>query len=323
MKRRPGYYTAKVIATIGMLVAGWVAFAVVGVSWWQLAIAAFLGVAFTQIAFIGHDTGHRQMFRTRRPSELTGYLLGNLGVGMSYAWWMSKHTRHHANPNHEDLDPDVGTGALVWTMKQAAERRNGFTRWLTRRQGYLFFPLVLLEGLNLHAAGAIEIITVPMRNRRWEAALMITHIVLYLSAVFLVLPVGMGFAFIAVHQAVFGLYMGSSFAPNHKGMPVLTADDELDYLRRQVLTSRNVTGSVFVDFALGGLNYQIEHHLFPSMPRANLRKAQPIVRDFCAEVGVAYLESSLISSYRQALSYLNEVGGAAVAAQDREAAAAA
>ena len=83
-----------------------------------------------------------------------------------------------------------------------------------------------------------------MRHRRWEAALMIAHIALYLTAVFLVLPVGMGLAFIAVHQAIFGLYMGASFAPNHKGMPVITADDELDFLRKQVLTSRNVTGGV-------------------------------------------------------------------------------
>ena len=74
-----------------------------------------------------------------------------------------------------------------------------------------------------------------------------------------------------MHQAVFGLYMGCSFAPNHKGMPIIEPDEKLDYLRRQVLTSRNVRGGWFIDQLLGGLNYQIEHHLFPSMPRANLR----------------------------------------------------
>ena len=80
--------------------------------------------------------------------------------------------------------------------------------------------------------------------------------------------------FIVVQQALFGLYLGCSFAPNHKGMPMLAADDQSDFLRRQVLTSRNVRGSWLVDFALGGLNYQIEHHLFPSMPRPNLRRSQ-------------------------------------------------
>ncbi|HEX2772705.1 MAG TPA: acyl-CoA desaturase, partial [Micromonosporaceae bacterium] len=99
-----------------------------------------------------------------------------------------------------------------------------------------------------------------------------------------------------------------SFAPNHKGMPTLTDADELDFLRRQVLTSRNVRGSRLVDFVLGGLNYQIEHHLFPSMPRPNLRRAQTLVRDFCHEHGVAYCETTLLRSWRQVLSHLDTVG---------------
>ena len=86
-----------------------------------------------------------------------------------------------------------------------------------------------------------------------------------------------------MHQAVFGLYMGCSFAPNHKGMPIVAAHEKLDYLRSQVLTSRNVRGGWFADQLLGGLNYQIEHHLFPSMPRPNLRHARPLVRTFCAD----------------------------------------
>ena len=102
--------------------------------------------------------------------------------------------------------------------------------------------------------------------------------------------------------------MGSIFAPNHKGMPILTGDDRPDFLRRQVLTSRNVRGGWFTDVALGGLNYQIEHHLFPSMPSPHLRKAQVIVRRYCAELGVDYLETSLITSYRQALASLHHAG---------------
>jgi fatty acid desaturase len=113
---------------------------------------------------------------------------------------------------------------------------------------------------------------------------------------------------VVVHQALFGIYLGCSFAPNHKGMPILSADDETDFLRRQVLTSRNVHGGRFVDFLLGGLNYQIEHHLFPSMPRPSLRRAQPIVRDFCREHDVSYLDKSLYGSYAQALGYLHRVG---------------
>jgi len=111
-----------------------------------------------------------------------------------------------------------------------------------------------------------------------------------------------------VQQGLFGLYLGCSFAPNHKGMPVLDPDDRSDFLRRQVLTSRNVRGGWLTDVALGGLNYQIEHHLFPSMPRPNLRRSQPMIEAFCRQKGVPYCQSSLTGSYTQALRHLNTVG---------------
>jgi fatty acid desaturase len=114
--------------------------------------------------------------------------------------------------------------------------------------------------------------------------------------------------FILVQQGLFGLYLGSSFAPNHKGMLVLQAADRTDFLRRQVLTSRNVHGGWLTDFALGGLNYQIEHHLFPSMPRPNLRRSQILIREFCQQRDLPYCQSSLLGSYAQALRYLNTVG---------------
>jgi fatty acid desaturase len=106
--------------------------------------------------------------------------------------------------------------------------------------------------------------------------------------------------------------MGASFAPNHKGMPILSAEDGNDFLRRQVLTSRNVRGGWLTDLALGGLNYQIEHHLFPSMPRPSLRRSQPMISEFCRQQGLSYCQASLVGSYAQAVRYLNAVGRQAV-----------
>jgi len=146
------------------------------------------------------------------------------------------------------------------------------------------------------------------RHRVWEAALLGIHLVGYVGLVFWVLSPVKALAFIAVQQGLFGLYLGVSFAPNHKGMAILAADDDSDFLRRQVLTSRNVRGGWLVDFFLGGLNYQIEHHLFPSMPRPNLRRSRPLIRHFCEQQGLAYSETSLIGSYAQALRYLHTIG---------------
>jgi fatty acid desaturase len=165
----------------------------------------------------------------------------------------------------------------------------------------------VLEGLNLHGAGLLALKDRPAAARWWEGSLLIVHLVAYVTVLLVVLGPVQALAFAAVQQGVFGFYMGCSFAPNHKGMPIFRAGEEPDYLRRQVLTSRNVRGGRIVDFALGGLNYQIEHHLFPSMPRPNLRRAQHLVRDYCRERGVLYTETSLAASYGLSLRHLNAV----------------
>jgi fatty acid desaturase len=105
MRRRTAYYVTRISLVVGFYLAGWIAFAVIGNSWYQLLIAPCLAIAFAQLALVAHDIAHRQVFRTRRATEIAGLVVGNLGIGMSYGWWMDKHTRHHANPNHEDRDP--------------------------------------------------------------------------------------------------------------------------------------------------------------------------------------------------------------------------
>jgi fatty acid desaturase len=307
LERRPGYYVARIGVVGGLFAAGWAAFFALGDSWLQVVLAAFLGVIFAQIALVAHDLAHRQVFRTRRPSEIVGLLVGNLGIGMSYGWWMDKHTRHHANPNHEKLDPDVSPDILVWSTGQARASR-GLPRLLGRWQAYLFFPLLTLEGFNLHVSGVRALLRPSMKYRWVEASLLLAHFAGYLGALLLVLSPVKALVFLAVHQGLFGIYLGCTFAPNHKGMPTLTEGDRLDFLRRQALTSRNVRGGRLVDIALGGLNYQIEHHLFPSMPTPNLRRAQPIVRAYCEQLGIAYHEAGLVSSYTQALRHLHRVG---------------
>ncbi|WP_129305054.1 acyl-CoA desaturase [Streptomyces sp. L2] len=307
LRRRPGYYTARIGLVILLTGAGWGAFVALGNTWWQLAVAAFLALMFGQIALVAHDLAHRQVFRRGGPSQTWGRLFGNLGIGMSYGWWMHKHTRHHANPNHEELDPDVAPDILVWSTAQARDSR-GPARLIGGHQAWLFFPLLTLEGFNLHVSSLRALRSPAMKHRLLEGGLLLLHLAAYVSALFWVLPPGKAVAFLFVHQCLFGIYLGCTFAPNHKGMPTFTGDERPDFLRRQVLTSRNVRGGRFTDVMLGGLNYQIEHHLFPSMPTPHLRRARPVVRAYCAEIGVPYHETGLIRSYGEALTHLHRVG---------------
>ncbi|WP_460335047.1 fatty acid desaturase family protein [Actinoallomurus acanthiterrae] len=311
LERRPGYYSMKIAINLGMLGVAGAVFVLLRHSWWQMFVAAYLGIVFTQIAFVGHDAGHRQIAGSRRVNDLIGVLHGNLLIGLSYGWWVAKHNRHHANPNHEDRDPDVASGAIAFTAGQVLARRGWTARTLARHQAYLFFPMLLLEGVNLHIASVRALFGDGMgrtRSKSAEALLLGVHLTGYLTALLIVLTPLQALVFVAVHQCVFGFYMGCTFAPNHKGMPTVREADKLDYLRRQVLTSRNIRGGRFADFVLGGLNYQIEHHLFPSMPRPSLRRAQELVRAHCGHHGLTYHESGILGSYGQVLRHLHAVG---------------
>ena len=307
LDRRLTYYFWKIALTTLALVAGWTAFAVLGDSWWQLGTAVFLAVVFGQLGFLGHDAGHQQVFRTKRANYVLGVLCGNLAIGLSYGWWRHKHNRHHSHPNTEGADPDIMLGVLAFSGARARASR-GVQRLVFRYQAYLLIPMLLLEGISLHTSSIREMTRRACQHRGWEAALLAVHVVGYLTAIFLVLPPVKAVVFIVVQQGLFGFYLGCSFAPNHKGMPVLPADDKTDFLRRQVLTSRNVNGGWFTDFALGGLNYQIEHHLFPSMPRPSLRRSQPLIAAFCAAHDVPYYQTTLLESYAEALRHLNATG---------------
>jgi fatty acid desaturase len=310
LERRTGFYVRRIAVTVALLAAGWTAFVLIGDSWWQLAVAVFLAFVFTQLGFIGHEAGHRQISDSRRANDIIGLLFADLAVGLSFGWWVDKHNRHHAHPNTEGKDPDIEIGALAFTETQA-HSRGPVAQFLYRYQAFLFFPLLLLEALNLHVSSVRALVRPAVRHRIWERVLFTVHTIAYLGVVFWVLPPVKAIVFIGVQQALFGLHLGCSFAPNHKGMAILSADDHSDFLRRQVLTSRNVRGGWLVDYALGGLNYQIEHHLFPSMPRPNLPLARPIVMEFCIRHELPYCETGLIDSYAQALRHLNTVGRSA------------
>jgi fatty acid desaturase len=307
MRREPWFYAGLLGVLLLGLALSAAAMVLLRDSWWALLVAPLLGVLSTQVGFFGHDASHRQISHRERPSRLLGMLAGNLLNGLSYGWWLDKHNAHHAHPNDLDSDPDVYAGAVVFDAGQAAGRR-GVAGWTTRHQAWLYVPMLTLEALNLHASGVRAVLRPGLRHRRTETVLLVVHYAVYVGLLALTLTWLQAIVFVVVHQVVFGVYLGMSFAPGHKGMPVLDPEQAKDPLLRQVLTSRNVRGGRFVTAALGGLNFQIEHHLFPSMPRPHLRQAQRVVRRFCHERGVGYAEVSLATTYVTVLRHLDEVG---------------
>ena len=309
LRRRHAYYWSRMTLAVAAFALIWGGVVLVGNSWFQLVLAVAFGVVVTQFGFLGHDAAHQQMFRSPVWNEWTSRILAGVFTGLSYAWWRDKHNRHHKGPNREGVDPDIGAGAIAFTPAIVESRTTGFAGWFVKRQGWLFFPLLTLEGLNLHAEsvrGLLRPGKVPKRTI--ELAMITTRLTSYVVALLLLMPPTKAVAFFAVQMAVFGLCLGGSFAPSHKGMPIVPPTAKIDFFRRQVLMSRNVRGGLWVDFFMGGLNYQIEHHLFPNMPRPNLKLVRPMIRSYCKANDVPYTEVGLFESYGIVVSYLNNVG---------------
>ena len=309
-RSRTYYITLIVILSLSLL-ATLTGMYFLGNTWIQIALAPVMAVIMTQFSFVTHEAAHRQVFSSGKANDNTARILANAVVGISYSWWMGKHTRHHANPNTVGKDPDIESDFIMFQEEKDA-KTSGFTKAFVKRQGWLFFPILTLEGLNLHVQAFRRVFSKePLKHRGTEITLLLARNIGYPLILLALMPGYIAAVFLVVHMALFGVYMGASFAPNHKGMPQIPAGLKVDFLRRQVLTSRNIRGGLFMDHFMGGLNYQVEHHLFPSMARPKLAKAARIVREFCAEKKIAYTETGLFQSYGIVVAYLNRVGLAA------------
>lgn len=300
------YYGVKVPGTLAALAVGIGVLVAFDQFWVQMLNAVFLAVVFAQFGFIGHDSGHRQIFHSAFRNDLVMMLAG-LVTGMTPSWWQDKHNTHHRNPNQLDLDGDIEVSVFAFTEEQALE-----TKWplrlLVKYQAFLFYPILLLTSLSLLGGGLAYLVRrEKVRYPLAEVTVVLAGVGLYAGLLFAFLPAWQAVVFILVHRGLVGLYMGSVFAPNHKGMPVLEQGTKLDYLRQQVLTARDVIPNPVIDFAYGGLNYQIEHHLFPNMPRNRLKKAREVVKAFCRERGIPYHETGFWRSHREILGYMHEV----------------
>ncbi len=307
LEKQPRFYTYKILSTVGLLALSIVFLLLVHNFWLQLLNAAFMAFVFGQIGFLGHDGGHRQIFKATWKNDVIVMLQGNLLVGTSYSWWNNKHNAHHSHPNQLDMDPDIAIPAISFTQEQALNKRH-FLRFMAKYQVFFFFPLLALVGMDMQRVSIHHLMKTKVQRPLAEISLIILHHILYFGLVFSQLNLWQGIIFILVHQAFFGLYLGMTFAPNHKGMPILEKESQMDFLQRQVITARNVTSHPFNDYMYGGLNYQIEHHLFPSMPRNNLKRAQKIIKEYCASHSISYYETGSIQSLKEILSYLHEVG---------------
>ncbi|MCC7368052.1 MAG: acyl-CoA desaturase [Chloroflexi bacterium] len=311
LNRRYDYYLGRTLVSFAILAAGLGLLFTLPSGWvWTVLAASVMGVGLAQVAMIGHDCGHLQVFKKADTNCLLGQLCFSLVVGVGFWSWKERHNTHHVETNDEEEDPDLSFGGFFTLNEADAAARTGLSKLIVRYQAWLFVPVVT------------TMLSVVMRGEGWRYAVqdlsgsrrVVELVVLALNAVIWLTPtIWLGWWWLgafAVANMIGGLYLGMTIAPNHKGMPTWAHGTQLSFLERQVIGSRNILPGPIAEFAFGGLNYQIEHHLFPNMPRANLGKCHDIVRPFCQQQGIPYEEVSVWESYRQTFAAFDRCGRA-------------
>ena len=287
------------------------AFVVPAALGWSVLVALALGFGFAQIAMVGHDPAPRGL-QAGAAKLGAGPARVHPDSWLSFWYWRNRHNQHHTETNDEADDPDLTGGGLFTLSEREAAIRTGWRRWVVRRQAYLFWPAVVFAlSILIRIEGwAFAIKKLRGGRRRVELALLVLH-----HALWALPALALGWGWLAIYlgsQLVAGAYLSMIIAPNHKGMPIWAAGQKLTFLERQVISTRNITPSPLADFLFGGLNYQIEHHLFPTIPRVNMSRARKIVRPFCEAQGIPYEEVDAWTSYRMMFDAFDECGRAAV-----------
>lgn len=303
-------FYVKVFGTVTLLaMLTWVAVFLIGNSWWNIIPAAILGILTAQFGFFAHEASHRQIFTSKKVNDWAGMIVADLFVGLGYGFWMKKHQKHHVTPNQVGEDPDINIRVLAFT-KESFDAKKGPEKLLTKNQGWALPILLMFTGFDLLLDSFKTLLDPKAKLKfRWlELVLLTARVVTPVVIAFTLMNPLLAFVFMMTNMMFFGFFMGGAFAPNHKGMPLIGKGIRVDFLRRQVLTSRNIRPSFVIDLLMGGLNYQIEHHLFPSMPRPHLKEARRITKEYCAERNIPYMETGLFESYKIVIDHLSKVG---------------
>jgi fatty acid desaturase len=274
-----------------------VAVAVVLPATWLLLSSLFLAACIVQVALVGHDAGHQEVFRSPGKNWTLGLICWSLLAGVPFWYWNDRHNAHHGHTNDPANDPDIQGGGLLAFTADDARGRTGWRLIALRHQGALIVLAAGLLAFWFRIEGAVYVTQKLHGSRRLiELLLALINVAAWSAAIVLMGWKGAGLFLLA--QLFASMYLAALIAPNHKGMPTWARDESITFLQRQVLGSRNVTSHPVWDYIFGGLNYQIEHHLFPTMPRVNLKRCQAMVKPYCEARGLEYTEVDPLTSYR-------------------------
>lgn len=305
LDRAYGYYAVLICVTFFGLFLSAYMIVTTPISFFLLVWCVLFALFSVQVGGLIHDAGHRAIAKTTKVNDLLGNIFGAIVV-VGYQAWNINHNKHHAHTNQEDQDPDLELPLHGFTKRQY-NRQKGLWKIIRKYQVYSFYPLRSLAVFNYRLSNINYLKKEKKRTILWIAFIWFVGIYVWFVLPFIVFSFPKAlFIFLFVHIPT-GFYLSNVFAPNHKGMPQIPKNVKISFIEHQIMTSRNIYGNWLTDYIFMGLNYQIEHHLFPNCPRNKLKLITPYVLEVCKKMNMEYTQTSIIESNKIILASLQKV----------------
>jgi acyl-lipid Delta6-acetylenase / acyl-lipid (9-3)-desaturase len=292
--------------------------------WAHMLGACCLGIFWQQLAGLGHDLGHSSVSHSFHTDHFVGSTIGCAFLGVSTAWWKRNHNTHHVACNSVEHDPDIQHMPIMAVDEKVFEKpywSTYYSKWvqfdsasklLVGHQQYLFLPLMAVARFNLYAQSWILVCSpsIAMYNRKTEAACLLFFATWVLSVALCMNSWAESVVWVLLSHAVAGILhvqiVISHWAmETYHGRAYNDASDE--WYITQLKTTMAISCPKWMDFVHIGLQFQVEHHLFPYVPRHNLRAVQTMVKEVCKKNNLAYHEMSFPQSVCATMKTLKDV----------------
>jgi len=258
-------------------------------------------VIFTRAVFVSHDILHLQYFKSKSLSFKLSYPFSALIISNSSSWWDFKHNvNHHTWCNVVEKDEDI------WALDGAFTPNNkGNSPFIKKYKHIIFWGAMFF----MYPAFIAQSYSFVLKRKLYgEFALMLLHWPLIWGTIFYFLPLTDAFIVLATLNFILSPWLAFGFITNHLGCEVFDYEEgkTFSWMELQMRTSRSLKGGFLVHWFYGGLNTQIEHHLFPKAPRFNLLKVQNMTREFAKKHNIVYFETTPLTAYVQINEVLKE-----------------
>ncbi|AGO13078.1 AaceriAFL079Wp [[Ashbya] aceris (nom. inval.)] len=318
-----GQYSIEILRISALLAASY--YALVGRNW-QLVSAVLLGFAWQQAVFIAHDAGHISITHNYQVDSIFGMLISAWFGGLSLGWWKRNHNVHHLVTNDPEHDPDIQhlpffavTTRLFTGIKSSYyERVLNFdlpSRTFVPLQHLLYYPILAFGRFNLYVLSWTHVLlgNGPRHGQAaWFRYFELCGLLFFCywfgyRLLACTLPTAAERVQYVIVSHLTTMIVHVQITLSHFAMSTADLGVSESFPQRQLRTSMDVACPRWLDFFHGGLQFQVMHHLFPRLPRHNLRPAQPYLLRFCERVGIKYSVYGFSQSNSMVLSHLEEI----------------